>query len=309
MVFLAGLNFLSNLKEFFKLFFWRIDYFQLLMNKLMFFILFIINHLAIAQMDNQAMGGRALGAGNAVVTVADSWSLFNNVGALGNWEQPAMMLAYDYRYGFASFQTIAVGAVAPLKKGVVGLNFTRFGDELYNEQKIGLGYSYAIENVSLGLKINYLQVYLQDLASRGNLVFELGGVAKLSKSLSFGAYIYNFSQSKINSQFDESIRIPIVMKAGLAYQPIKVLQLNIETEKNLDFPNRIKFGLDYQLVKKVYLRSGIQTQPWVNHYGVGFKPRRWQFDYALHTHSRLGWAHHISFSYWLGKINAKAEQN
>jgi hypothetical protein len=275
------------------------------MHKLAIFILLIISHLAIAQMDNQAIGGRALGAGNAVVTVVDNWSLFNNIGALGSWEQPAMMLAYDYRYGFSGFQTIVVGAVAPLKKGVVGLNFTRLGDELYNEQKIGLGYSYTIGNVSLGLKINYLQIYLQDLASRGNLVFEFGGVAKLSKSLSFGAHIYNFSQNKINAQFDEAIRLPIIMKAGLAYQPIQVLQINIESEKNLDFPNRVKFGIDYQLIKKVYLRTGIQTQPLVNHYGFGFKPRRWQFDYALHTHSTLGWAHHISFSYLLAEIVRK----
>ncbi|MCU0447753.1 MAG: hypothetical protein MUE85_22860 [Microscillaceae bacterium] len=268
-----------------------------------FFIVFSISYATHAQMDNQPLGGRALGSANAVVTVSDAWSLFNNIGALAQVEQTSFLLAYDYRYGFASFQTIAFGAVAPLKKGVAGIHFTRFGDELYNEQKIALGYSYQLANVSLGLKINYLQVYLQDLASRGNLVFELGGVAKLSKTLTFGAHIYNFSSSQINADYDESIKIPIVMKAGLAYQPIKSLSLAIETEKNLEFPNRIKFGLDYQLVKNVNLRTGIQTQPFVNHYGIGFRPRRWQFDYALHTHSTLGWAHHISLTYKLDKTS------
>ncbi|OJJ15942.1 hypothetical protein BKI52_36450 [marine bacterium AO1-C] len=247
------------------------------------------------------MGARAYGMANASVSIKDHWAIFNNVGGMAGVKQVSGQIAYHNRFGIANFQTFALGVVAPIKVGVVGLSVSRFGDNLYSEQRLGLGYSHQIKNVSLGAKINYVQVRIQDLGSQGTFAFEFGGVARISEEISFGAHIYNFNQGQLNTSFGDAEKVPVIMKAGLSYQPVKALLLNIETEKDIDLPATFKAGVEYELVKNIFLRTGIQTSPFNNFFGIGFTPRWFHLNYALSTNDALGVSHHLSFTYQLGK--------
>jgi hypothetical protein len=251
----------------------------------------------LAQISNLPLGGRALGMANTAVTVQDEWALFNNVGAMAWLQESSVMMAYDYRFNFSPFQTFGAGGTWVLKSGAMGLSLSRFGDKLYNEQKIGLAYAHKIENTSIGLKINYLQVSLENYGSRGNFVFELGGLTRLSKTLVLGAHIYNLTLAKIKSEFNEITPIPIVMKAGLSYQPVSALLLNIETEKDIDLPARLKLGVEYQLIKHIFLRTGLQTHALSTHFGVGFQTKKWRFNYAIYNQSQLGASHQFALSF------------
>lgn len=266
-------------------------------------LLFILSQIPIAQaqLENPGLGGRAKGIGNASVTLRDHWALFNNIGGLAKVRKITGQIAYDNRFGITNFQTFALGIVMPIKVGVAGLSVSRFGDNLYNEQKLGLGYSHQIKNVSLGAKINYVQISIQDLGSKGTFAFEFGGIARLSKEVVFGAHIYNFNQGTLNTSFGDSEKIPVIMKAGLSYAPIKALMLNIETEKDIDLPATFKAGLEYEIIPKIFIRTGIQTKPFINFFGVGFAPKWFHLNYALTTNDALGMSHHLSFTYQLGK--------
>ncbi|WP_053337288.1 PorV/PorQ family protein [Microscilla marina] len=254
-----------------------------------------------AQLENPAMGGRAKGIANASVAVRDHWALFNNIGGLAGIKKYTGQIAYNNRFGIANFQTFALGITAPVKVGAAGLSVSRFGDNLYSEQRIGIGYSHQIKNVSLGGKVNYVQVSIQDLGSKGTLVFEFGGIARLSKEVLFGAHIYNFNQGVFNTALGEEEKLPVIMKAGISYQPLSALMINAETEKNIDLPATFKVGLEYEIVPQIYVRTGIQTQPMTNYFGVGFQPKRFHLNYALTTNNLLGISHHLSFTYQLGK--------
>lgn len=258
-------------------------------------------HITKAQLENPAMGARAYGMANASVTLKDQWSVFNNIGGMAGVKNISGQIAYHNRFGIANFQTFALGVVAPVKVGVVGLSVSRFGDNLYSEQRLGLGYSHQIKNVSLGAKINYVQVRIQDLGSQGAFAFEFGGVARISKEITFGAHIYNFNQGRLKTSFGDAEKVPVIMKAGLSYQPVKALLVNIETEKDIDLPATFKAGVEYELVKNIFLRTGIQTEPFNNFFGIGFTPRWFQLNYALSTNDALGVSHHLSFTYQLGK--------
>ncbi len=262
---------------------------------------FAVFPTAWAQLENPAMGGRAKGIANAAVAVRDHWAIFNNVGGLAGVKSYTGQIAYNNRFGIANFQTFALGLTAPIKVGVVGLSVSRFGDNVYSEQRIGLGYGHQIKNVSLGAKVNYVQVSIQDLGSKGTLVFEFGGVAQLSKEVMFGANIYNFNQGVFNTALGEEEKLPVIMKAGISYRPLKVLMINAETEKSIDLPAMLKVGLEYEIVPKIYVRTGIQTQPTTNYFGIGFQPKQFQLNYALTTNNLLGISHHLSFTYQLGK--------
>jgi hypothetical protein len=245
------------------------------------------------------MGARAWGMGNATLTVSDGWAVFNNISGLAGVQHRNILVAYDNRYGVSGFQTMAIGYIHPLRYGTLGVSLNRFGDNLYNEHKLGVAFSHQLDRVSLGLKINYVQFAIDELGSRSRILFEFGGITTITSQLSFGAYIYNFNQAKLADYQDE--RIPTVMRAGLSYHPIAKLMLNAEVEKDVDFPATVKVGLEYEVVKHLYLRTGVTTKPFVNHLGLGFVKNKFQFDYAARTHPILGLSHHLSVGYRIEK--------
>jgi hypothetical protein len=258
-------------------------------------IIFFYNS-CLAQLQNDPTGARAVSMANASVTLRDHWVVFNNIGGLGFVENMYAFMSYENRFGIQSLQTFNAGFVSPLAHGVGGLTLSRFGDELYSEQKIGVGYSHKLGMISLGIKVNYIQIAIKDNGSKGNFTFEFGGVAKLTPQLFFGAHIYNFSVADLKGEYQKE-RIPVVVKAGLSYIPIEKLTLNIETEKDVDYNPTYKGGVEYEIVKNLKLRTGIQTQPNKTFFGIGFSPKNFMFDYALGSSTRLGFSHFISFSY------------
>jgi hypothetical protein len=202
------------------------------------------------------------------------------------------MFACDNRFGIAGLQSMAAGAVLPLRYGNFGLSVQKLGDALYSEQIAGLAFSHKISHVQLGIKANYVQIHVGDLGTKGALVMEFGGVATITPQLSFGAHVYNLNQAKLARYQDE--RIATLMKTGLSYKPISQLMLNLEAQKDMDFPAMVKAGVEYEIVKNFYLRSGISTKPYINYFGLGLHKKRFHFDYALRTHAALGLSHHLS---------------
>jgi hypothetical protein len=273
-----------------------------MIKKLLFALLLAASFPLFAQNDNTPMGARAVGMGNTAVTNRDAWALFNNLAGLSEMEDLEVHFGYQLRYGITEFNTYALTAVSPLSfGGVAGVSVYRFGDEFYSEQRIGLGYSHKISFTSVGVKLNYVQVAVDDQigitqGARRAFTFEIGGLATLTDKLSFGMHAYNFNQGRLRSEYIED-RLPVILKAGLAYRPIKTLIINVETEKDIDYPASLKAGLEYEIVKKVFLRTGISTRPFDNHFGIGFFPKKFSFEYALSTNTRLGFSHHLTLGY------------
>jgi hypothetical protein len=255
---------------------------------------FTLDIQTFASGDPWPVGGRASGIANTAVTLADGWSLFNNPAGLAGSKQLQLFFACDNRFGIAGLQSIAAGVSMPLKQATVGLSVQKLGDALYSEQMAGIAFSHKISHVQLGIKANYVQVHVGDLGTKGALVMEFGGIATVTPHLFFGAHVYNFTQAKLASYQDE--RIPTVMKTGLSYRPITQLMLNLEAQKDTDFPATINAGIEYQIIKQFYLRTGINTKPGIQHFGLGVHKKKFHFDYALRTHPTLGFSHHLSIA-------------
>ncbi len=256
-----------------------------------------------AQTSNTLLGGRSAGMANIGVVLADEWAIFNNIAGLTQQRQTAVLAAYENRFNFAPFQTFGVGAIVPIleNKSAGGFTISRFGDELYNELKISAGAAYQLDMASIGLKINYLQVALQDLGSRGSFAFELGGLVTLTEQIRFGAHIYNFNRAKFRSEFAEDELVPVVVKAGLSYAPTEVVLLSLEVEKDIDYPASFKAGVEYQITNGIFGRTGIRTAPFDLHFGGGIRQKKWIFDAAFSTQGALGLSYGLSLAYLIGK--------
>lgn len=244
-------------------------------------------------------GARSMGMGNAHVTQADAWGIFNNIGALGRLESSQALFGYDHRLGIHELTTLSAGIALVHNLGVFGLGLSHYGGNHFNQKNIGLGFSNTLGIATFGIKINYFQTNIEGYGRSGSPTLEFGGLAALGPHLYFGAHVYNFTRTKFSKA--SSDYLPTVVKAGLSYRPSEKLFINIEAEKDIILLPQFKMGIEYNLLDRFWARSGVQTQPNNLFFGMGFKPKRFHVDYALSQNYRLGYTHHFSFNYLLDK--------
>lgn len=254
-------------------------------------------HLIFASGEPFPIGAKNWGIGNANVALADRNSVFNNPAGLGFLQENHVSTSYHARYNIAGLQTLSLSGNYNTKFTNIGLSIERFGDKLYNEQKLGLALGKSMNRVALGLKVSYFQAAIENFASKNTLLTEFGIMTKLSSKVQMGFHAYNLTGAKLfASQY-----IPTVLRLGLSFTPTKQILLVAEAEKNIDLPMIIKAGLEYQIVKDFYLRTGLTSKLNNAHFGFGFQSKQFIFDYALSSHSALGFSNHLSISYQIGK--------
>jgi hypothetical protein len=179
------------------------------------------------------------------------------------------------------------------RNGVVGVEAQRFGGTLYNETRVGAGYGYRYGLISLGGRVDVLQVSIEGLGSRRVLLGSLGGqVEVVPGRLTFGAYLYNLNQARLASYQDE--RVPTVLKAGLAYRPTAQVTLLAETEKDVERDANFKAGLEYRPVPLLAARLGLASLTEQLSAGLGLSPGNFQLDYAAAFQQALGFSQHLS---------------
>ncbi len=254
---------------------------------------------AYASGDPFPLGGRAWGLAGASVTFTDGWAIWNNTAGMAHVKDRQVMAAYDLRYGMKGLQTMAIGYVHPLPIGVAGIGISRMGDELYNETTVSLGYGYAWEKISMGGRLNYVQIGMAEAGTRQSVSLDIGMRAQLLPDLTLGVSVCNASQSAFDRLTKE--RMPTVMKAGLAYQASAKIMVLAEAGKDVNFPAVFTAGLEYEIVKNLRLRTGIASRPQTYAFGIGCSPKKLQLDYALRTHSVLGLSHHLSLQVTLSR--------
>ncbi|GAA3943304.1 hypothetical protein [Hymenobacter algoricola] len=248
-------------------------------------------------------GARAAALGNASVALPDGWAMGNNVAGLGQLTEAFVGVYAENRYLSRALNTAVLTAAAPLgglrdgkaRNGVAGVEVQRFGDKLYSEQRIGLGYGYRGGLFSIGARVDMLQVSIEGLGSRRSMMASVGGQAEVvPKRLYFGAYLYNLNQARLAKYDDE--RVPTVLKAGFSYQPATKVLLNVETEKAIDQSADFKGGLEYQAVEALAVRAGFSSLTQQTTGGIGLRAGQLRVDYAAAWQSRLGLSQHLSVS-------------
>jgi hypothetical protein len=277
-------------------------------------------------------GARAAALSNASVALSgEVWSMGNNVAGISEIQRPSVGFYAENRYFSAALNVGALTVALPLgrttapgasgvmpsaegaapapspaattwaRNGVVALEVQRFGGALYNETRVGVGYAYRFGQISLGGRADVLQVSIEGLGSRRVVLGTLGGQIEIvPRRLSFGASLYNLSQTKLASYQDE--RVPTVLKVGFAYRPSGQVVLLAETEKDVERAANFKFGLEYRPVPILAARLGLATLTEQASAGIGVLAGVFQIDYAAAFQQALGFSQHLSISKsWGGK--------
>ena len=248
--------------------------------------------------------------GNAVAAQSDQFALVNNIAGIATQRKASVFSSYHSYYGFEGVNTLAFGAVVPLREELAaGFSVQRFGDKIYNELSFGLGAAHRINRISLGLKASYRQIAVNAVSlslSKKALVLEMGGIMQLSSTVYLGAHIYNLAQGSYSGEGSENL--PTVLKTGLTYIPTESLRLSGEFVKNTDFPASLRAGLEYEAIPNLFFRTGIASKPYTNHFGLGFAGGSFTFDYAASSHPHLGWSQHLTLGYAWKKEEEKEKK-
>lgn len=256
-----------------------------------------------SQSTSTLLGARSMGMGFSSSTLADEWSLFNNVGGLGKIVQASTNFAYEIKPGLTGANRLAASLLMPTKLAAVGLGIFRFGDDIYNENIASLAFGNTIGNTSLGLRSNYIQYRAEGFGTSAALSFDFGGISQLTPQISVGAYITNLTQSKLSDT--DKQRLPTKLVAGLGFRPSDKVFLITEIEKELDYQATWHGGFEYAVYKKFFFRSGFNLNPNAAFFGLGGQKKNIKFDYALSMNPLTGQAHQASATYFFSSAAKK----
>lgn len=271
---------------------------------------FVFSLSVSAQKENVSIGSRSGAMGNASVTFTDFWAVHNNQAGMAYYDKIAAGIFYENRFITKELGLKCFSLVVPIKKaGVIGLNFSSLGYKLYNESKIGLAYGMAFgENISAGVQLDYIYTHIaENYGNKGVMTFEAGIRAKIIKNLIIGAHIFNPIQVKLALYNNE--RLPLIFKIGLSYTFSENAVLAVEVEKDNNFKPIFKTGLEYHIVKPVYVRIGIATNPFVYSFGAGFEFYRFKLDVSASRHPVLGFTPQASLVYDIHQVAAQKKND
>lgn len=260
-------------------------------------ILLFIPVLAYAGNGNVPQGGRSAAMAHASVALSDFWSLQNNQAGLAFYGQPAAGFYFENRFMVKELSLKSGGFVFPVGTGVIGASVSYFGYPKYNESKFGLAWARSFGKIlSVGLQLDYLLTSIgSDYGRKGIATFEIGLLSKVSEQLSIGAHIFNPLHVKFAEYDDE--RLPAIFRIGAAYAFDENILVTVEAEKDTEFDPVLKVGIEYQVVKSVYVRGGISTNPGLYSFGFGLNLNHLRVDLSSSVHQVLGYSPQISMIY------------
>ena len=247
------------------------------------------------------IGARSGGLGNLSTCLSDEWSLHNNVGSLGKTDHTIAAFAYDSRPGLQGANRTAFVFSNPLPLGAIAVGLYRFGDHVYSEQILSVGYGNTFGLASLGVKLNYVQYAAEGFGHKGVFSLSAGGLAQLTPQFSIGVHVTNLTPSKINTSKDEEEYIPTLLIIGIGVKASDKVFISAEIEKDLNFKTIWKTGVEYFAHKKIIFRTGFTMNPSAGYFGLGFRPKKFKLDYALRYEPSLGQSHQATIGYTLQK--------
>jgi hypothetical protein len=259
-----------------------------------FLTIFCVNQTS-AQSVSTLIGARQAGMGNASSNSTDEWSLFANIGGIGKISQKSVAFAYEANPSLIGANRMAAVFNTNLTWGGLSLGAFRFGDALYSEQLLSIGFGNQIGITSLGGKVNYIQYRAEGFGAQSTFSIDFGGITQLTKLVSIGAYITNITQSSLPTKEDE--RLPTKLVLGFGFKLNNKVFITTEIEKEVDHKPTWRTGLEYSVYKSLFVRTGFNINPDAAFFGLGYAKGKLKIDYALRLNHLIGSAHQASVVY------------
>lgn len=216
--------------------------------------------------------------GQTASCLEDTWSAINNPGGLSIITQPSFAVGIERSPALPGANRMAAVIGVPLSFGTSAFGISRFGDELYSEQRVSIAFANSMGLASLGARISYLEYRSEGFGSKGVFSLAFGGIATLTPGFSVGAEIINLNQPTLSAADAE--QLPADITIGAAYKPEKQFMLSAEIEKGAMANPLLRAGMEYEPNSTFSFRSGFSFNPKAAFVGIGVSPGRWHFGYG-----------------------------
>src|SRR5690554_552122 len=247
------------------------------LNKITFlFLIFCSSNVAIAQVN---MGASGLGIGQATTALKDNtWSLFSNPALMRN-DKIAVGFYSLRNYGFSKLTDVAAVGSYPSKFGVAAVGFHRYGDNLFNETRVRVGYSNRWKELRVGVALNYNSIsFGAPYGSGGALGVDIGLAARLVEGLWLGARGTNINRPSYKG-IDQDL--PVELAIGLTYQLAEMALFSFDIIKDVSFEESFRGGVEMKIIEDLKGRIGITTAPNTYSFGFGYGKESWGINLAI----------------------------
>jgi hypothetical protein len=258
--------------------------------------------------ENFLLGARSAAMGNASVTFSDVWSANQNQAGLAFLKDVSAGVYYENRFMVKELGLKAGAIAVPVKGGTFGVCVSNFGFTSYSENKYSVSFAKAFGHVfSMAVAMDYLSTKIgEGYGSKGQFVAEVGVQAKPLKGLTLGAHVFNPNHAKLVDYNNE--RIPTIIRLGANYNFSDKVMIALENEKDISQKSIFKAGIEYKVVKELYLRAGICTNPSLSSYGFGLNLQNLRIDVSASYHQVLGISPQFGLLYqFKSKTKAKSK--
>ncbi len=264
---------------------------------LLLLILTITTHCGFAGNYYFYGGARPAAMSNAVI-MSPRLAYMQNQASLGWIDSSAITIYSMYQPQLPQLSVIAAQGRLPLLGGGMGLQVQRFGYDVYNENKIGLGYGKSLgDHFSAGVQFSYLYTHLNGpYESYHSLVAEAGLQANFGERWLFGVHIYNPTLSKTGDHVDETPET--ILRAGAGVFVTDEFLLTSEIEKHINQDINFRMGIDYQFEMGLNIQAGFQSQPKSFSAGAGYTFNRFTVQVAVTSNTYLEPGTHFSLQYY-----------
>lgn len=227
------------------------------------------------------MGAREVGLGQAVTALPNSrWAMFGNPALLKQDRSTVSFFGIRY-YGFAELTDVAAAAALPLRIGTIAGGVYRYGDDLFEESRLRVGYKNAVEGFHFGLIISYNHVSIEGYGSAGALGIDAGIAAKITEELELGAKATNLNQPAYGDSEEE---LPRDLSIGLTYRLSDVALLSTDLVKDVRFPLSWRGGIEVSIIDNLQGRAGVTTNPQTFSLGFGYNTEIWGVNVVVQRH-------------------------
>lgn len=261
------------------------------MKRVPIIILLLLLHYSIKATDfNRMVGGRAVAMGRTAVAERDVWSVQNNPAGLSLLQGWHLGLYYENQWLLkeTAFKS-GVMTVSFPKVGCFGLSVNHFGGSQYSESSFGLAYARSFgPYLQMGLRIDYLLLHFSEgYPNRNAFDFALGIQSQITEKLRLGACLIHPVTSRWKTA--NADQLPIMMRFGMSFQFTKSFNGQIELERDSGRDGiRIGAGFEYQLFDRFWMRAGVEHNPNIFSFGIGYQVGWLKIDISAQMHQVLG---------------------
>ncbi len=266
---------------------------------------------------------RAVGLGETYVAMTgDAGSLWWNPGSAGWLEHSEAFISYHE--WFMDIRDVYGGLAYATRMGVFGLGLVYSGTsgiegwDANNEETTLFGQTSGIVNFTYSRKagrtatvgLNFKGLYDRIADETGfGFGIDLGANILVASKIRIAGVVKDIGTSmKYGST---SASLPMSLRAGIAYSPLKDINVLLDGEYLRFAKPNVHFGIEYWVKEIVALRAGLKTKPnegLQSYYtaGLGIKYQQFFLDYAFVPYSsELGMTHRVLVGTRFGQLEPR----